>query len=430
MNTLRHYWLLALMCCTAVHLAAQELTLEECVGRAQANYPLIRKYDILERTTAVNLSDIRKGWLPQLSVYGQGTVQNETPSFPDVLAGMLRQNGMNLEGLDNWQYKVGADLSQTVWDGGASRSQRKVERAREAERRTSVDVQLHAVRQRVEDLFFGILLVEEQVRQTEATLSLLRSNLERLRVMHRNGTAMQCDVDRMEAQCLVSRQQLTQAESTATTFRRLLGLFVGEPLEGRTLALPDAELPTDLTPARPELKLFDARLLTNEARQADVTAGVMPRVGLFAQAYYGYPGFNYFESMMQHDLSLNLLAGVRVSWNIGALYTKRNARQRLRLSSADIAAERDAFLFNNRLEVREQLDRIDELKRVMEDDSRIVELRTNVRRAAESQLTNGVIDTTDLLGKLTDENRARLDASYHRIQLLQHIYQLKHTVNQ
>mgnify|MGYP000308530712 CR=1 FL=1 len=122
MNTLRHYWLLALMCCTAVHLAAQELTLEECVGRAQANYPLIRKYDILERTTAVNLSDIRKGWLPQLSVYGQGTVQNETPSFPDVLAGMLRQNGMNLEGLDNWQYKVGADLSQTVWDGGASRS--------------------------------------------------------------------------------------------------------------------------------------------------------------------------------------------------------------------------------------------------------------------------------------------------------------------
>ena len=171
-------------------------------------------------------------------------------------------------------------------------------------------------------------------------------------------------------------------------------------------------------------------MLTNEARQADVTAGVMPRVGLFAQAYYGYPGFNYFESMMQHDLSLNLLAGVRVSWNIGALYTKRNARQRLRLSSADIAAERDAFLFNNRLEVREQLDRIDELKKVMEDDSRIVELRTNVRRAAESQLTNGVIDTTDLLGKLTDENRARLDASYHRIQLLQHIYQLKHTVNQ
>ena len=106
MNTLRHYWLLALMCCTVVHLAAQELTLEECVGRAQANYPLIRKYDILERTTAVNLSDIRKGWLPQLSVYGQGTVQNETPSFPDALAGMLRQNGMNLEGLDNWQYKV------------------------------------------------------------------------------------------------------------------------------------------------------------------------------------------------------------------------------------------------------------------------------------------------------------------------------------
>ena len=65
----------------------------------------------------------------------------------------------------------------------------------------------------------------------------------------------------------------------------------------------------------------------------------------------------------------------------------------------------------------------------MKANDRIVELRKNVRKAAESQLDNGVIDATDLLTKLTEEKQARLTASYHEIQLLQSIYQLKHTLN-
>ena len=425
---LKLYLSLVLLLLATCHLSAQ-VTLEECVKLAQDNYPLIRKYDLLNQTKAVNLSDINKSWLPQINVYGLGTVQNETPTFPESLAGLISQTGMSISGLNEWQYKIGADINQNIWDGGVSKTERKIERAEDTERRTALDVRLYAIRERVENLYFGILLIEEQAEQTRNMQTLLQSNLDKLRTMFENGTAMQSDVDMVEAQCLSTSQQLIQAESTAKSYRKVLEIFTGESLAGQELVKPDASIPQDLLPARPELRYFEAQLQTNEARNASITASTMPKIGLFAQTYYGYPGFDYFESMMNRDLSFNMLAGVKVSWNIGAFYTKKNNRRKLRLSSDNIAVERDEFLFNTNMQTRSQLDHIDELRAVMKENDRIVELRTNVRKAAESQLDNGVIDATALLAKLTDEKQARLTASYHEIQLLQSIYQLKYTLN-
>lgn len=425
---IRPYLFLALSFFLGVNLFAQ-VTLEECITLAQDNYPLIKKYDLLNQTREVNLSDINKSWLPQINVYAQGTVQNETPSFPESLAGIISQSGTNVSGLNEWQYKIGADINQNVWDGGSSKAQREMERAEDMERQSALDVQLYAIRERVEELYFGVLLIEEQAEQTRNMLALLQSNLDKLRVMLKNGVAMQSDVDMMEAQYLSTVQQLTHAESTSKSYRKILEIFTGKSLAGQELMKPCAYIPQDMAPDRPELRHFEAQLLVNEAREASITASVMPKIGLFAQAYYGYPGFDYFESMMNRNASFNILAGVKVSWNIGVFYTEKNDRRKLRLSSKNIAVERDAFLFNTSMKTRSQLDHIDELKAVMKENDRIVELRTNVRKAAESQLDNGVIDTTDLLTKLTDEKQARLTASYHEIQLIQSIYKLKYTLN-
>ena len=428
MIMLKQYLFMALSLFTGVHLSAQ-ITVEECVKLAQENYPLIRKYDLLGQTKEVNLSDINKRWLPQINVYGQGTVQNETPVFPESLAGIISQTGTSVSGLNEWQYKVGADISQNIWDGGVSKTEQKIERAEDAERQAALDVQLYAIRERVEDLYFGILLIEEQAEQTRNMQTLLQSNLDKLQTMFENGIAMQSDVDMVEAQYLSTAQQLIQAESTAKSYRKVLEIFTGKSLAGQELVKPDTSIPQDLMPDRPELRHFEAQLQTNEARNASITASTMPKIGLFAQAYYGYPGFDYFKSMMNRDLSFNILAGVKVSWNIGAFYTKKNNRRKLRLYSGNIAVERDVFLFNTNIQTRSQLDHIEELKAIMKENDRIVELRTNVRKAAESRLDNGVIDATDLLIRLTDEKQARLNASYQEIRLLQSIYQLKYTLN-
>lgn len=423
-------YLLAILLPLSVSLGlAAQVTIEQCVNLAQENYPLIKKYNLLNSLNEINLSDINKSWLPQINVYAQGNVQNATPSFPDRLSGMLKQMGTDISGLNEWQYKIGADLNQTIWDGGSSKARREIERTQHAEKQAALDVQLYAVKERVESLFFGILLIDEQAKQIRASIDLLQDNLQKLRSMLKNGIAMQCDADMVEAQYLATSQQLIQARSMAESYRRLLEIYIGESLAGRELIMPDAVIPGDLVPNRPEQKLFNAQLLANDALRNNITSSIMPQIGLFAQAYYGYPGYDYFENMMNRNPSFNILAGVKISWNIGAFYTKKNSNQKLKLAAGEISADRETFLFNTSLETQSQVDNINELKAVIKEDGRIVELRANVRRAAESQLDNGTIDATALLTKITDEKQARLNAAYHEIQLLQSIYKLKHTVN-
>lgn len=424
----RRIILLILPLLSAVALQAQ-VTLEECVAMARANYPLIRKYDLLSRTRAVNLDEISKGWLPRINVYAQGTVQNDTPSFPSTLAGLISQTGTQVEGLDEWQYKIGADISQDIWDGGQKAAQRKQEMADNEQQRASLDVKLYAVRQRVEGLYFAVLLIEEQAKQTRNMQALLRANLEKMQAMVKRGTAMQADADMLEAQLLTTEQQLTQAISASLSYRKVLSLFTGKNIEREEFTKPTATIPQDLTPDRPEIKHFEAQLLANSARQAGIKAGTMPRIGLFAQSWYGYPGLNYFESMMNRHLSFNILAGVKISWDINSFFTEKNKINRVKVLADNIAAERETFLFDTSLQTSSQLGDIEKIKAVMKNDERIVELRSRVRQAAESQLSNGVIDATALLTKLTDENQARLTAAYHEIQLLQAISKLKTTLN-
>ncbi|MDE5750352.1 MAG: TolC family protein, partial [Duncaniella sp.] len=244
-----------------------ELTIEECLEKAEANYPVIKKYELLAATTEIDLSDINKGWLPRIGVYGQGTFQNVVPSFPTALTGVLQQMGQEMRGLGKFQYKVGADVTQTVWDGGASRARRELSRTRSDAERAALDVELYAVRERVQNIYFAILLTEEQIAQSEITRNLLAENLTKLRSMLRNGVAMQSDVDMVEAQMLTVGQGITSAKSAADGYRKLLGLFIGDEVGAEPLKRPSAAMPSQLGSLRPELRLFDARLSSLNAAQ-------------------------------------------------------------------------------------------------------------------------------------------------------------------
>lgn len=414
---------------TVLTANAVEITIEECVSKAEANYPVVKKYDLLRTTLDIELSDINKSWLPRIGVYGQGTVQNVVPSFPESLTGVLDMMGQSVKGMGKLQYKAGVDVAQNIWDGGTARARRQVSKAQEAVNRSALDVELYAVRQRVESVFFAVLLTEQQIAQNEVTRTLLESNLERLRAMLKNGVAMQSDVDMVEAQMLVADQTLAQARSAVKGYRKVLELFTGESMEGLTLVKPQGDVPLDRQSARPELSLFERRAAAVAVSALLHDTSMMPRVGFFAQAYYGYPGFNYFKSMMNRDLSFNILAGVKVSWNIDSFYTKKNDNRRTCTGLRDVEADRELFMFNTAIQAASQNDAIAGMRDVIRDDARIIALRANVRRAAESQLENGIIDATALLTKISDEHMARLNASLHEIQLIKEIYNLKYTLN-
>lgn len=416
-------------CLLAGVSASAQLTLDECRSLAREHYPEIRQYDLVKQTEQYTLSNARRAWLPQLSLAAQATWQTAVPSFPDALSGMLAQQGIDMPGMNKDQYKVALEVNQTIWDGGKTAADKRIAQAEAAEQARTADVDLYALEGRVDDLFFGILLLDERIVQTRLTLELLQSNLDKVRALHRNGTATQADADAVEAELLTVNQQLTQVAASLDSYRRMLGIFIGRQLGDEKLVRPDAAEPRSHEPARPELDLFEAKADRLTAQERLVKSSARPRFGLFAQGYYGYPGMDYFESMMSPDWSWNAMVGIRMSWNFGAYYTRRNTLNKLRTAQRQVDIQRDIFLFNTRLQTTQESDGITRLRRALADDDRIVALRRSVRQAAESKLRNGVIDTDDLLRKITDEAAAATARSAREIELLKTVYELKHTIN-
>ncbi len=409
---------------TAVVTQAQ--TLEECQRAAEQNYPLIRQYDLIEKTTDLTVSNIGKGWLPQVSATAQATYQSDVASFPDQLLGVYQQMGITMKGLKKDQYRVGIDVQQTVFDGGMISRQQQVAREQGRVQAAQTEVSLYQVRKRVNEMYFGLLLIEDQIQLNSDLQQLLAGNEKKLTSMVKNGIAAESDLKNVKAERLNVMQQATSLDSQKRMLQTMLGTFCG--IEVSSVQKP-AMVETSGANNRPELRLFDSQLSLANAQERALNAALMPRLSLFAQGFYGYPGYNMFEDMMKHDWSWNGMVGARLTWNIGALYTRKNDKSKIQLQRDLTENNRDVFLFNNRLEQIQQNEDIARYRKLMADDDEIITLRSSVRKAAESKLSHGIIDVNDLLREINQENAAMMQRSIHEIEMLKQLYDSKYTLN-
>ena len=409
---------------TAVVTQAQ--TLEECQRAAEQNYPLIRQYDLIEKTTDLTVSNIGKGWLPQVSATAQATYQSDVASFPDQLLGVYQQMGITMKGLKKDQYRVGIDVQQTVFDGGMISRQQQVAREQGRVQAAQTEVSLYQVRKRVNEMYFGLLLIEDQIQLNSDLQQLLAGNEKKLTSMVKNGIAAESDLKNVKAERLNVMQQATSLDSQKRMLQTMLGTFCG--IEVINVQKP-AMVETSGANNRPELRLFDSQFSLANAQERALNAALMPRLSLFAQGFYGYPGYNMFEDMMKHDWSWNGMVGARLTWNIGALYTRKNDKSKIQLQRDLTENNRDVFLFNNRLEQIQQNEDIARYRKLMADDDEIITLRSSVRKAAESKLSHGIIDVNDLLREINQENAAMMQRSIHEIEMLKQLYDSKYTLN-
>lgn len=408
------------------------LTLERCQELARANYPLLRQYCIVRQAAAFTVENIERGWLPQVGVSGQASLQSDVATLPDALTQMLAAGGYDVKGLEKDQYRVGVDVSQLVWDGGAL-SARRDEAEREADVQTAqTDVDMYAVRERVDQLFFGVLLLDDRLLLNDELQRLLQDNCRKLEAMVEGGTAMAADAEAVRAEWLTARQQRTELLAMRKSYRQMLAIFIGRD----TAQVADLERPAPVLPqtsepdARPEMRLFAAQEARTDARRRSLDAALKPTFSAFAQGYYGYPGYDMFGDMFSHDWTLNGVIGVRLTWNLSRFYTHKNERRQLELEKSAIATARDVFRFNTSLQTAQETADIARYRRLMDEDDDIIRLRTSVRQAAEARLQHGVIDVNTLLQEISRENTARLNRSSHEIELLRAISELKHTINQ
>lgn len=408
--------------------AVRAQSLEECLQAAEHNYPIIRQYDLIARTTELTVRNIQKAWLPQISVTAQGSYQNKVTAWPENLQGMFAQMGIQLQGLSRDQYKVGIDVRQTLFDGGAIGSRREIARGEGAVQAAQTEVDLYKIGQRVHEMYFALLLLDEQLCLNADANALLRSNEQQLAAMLKSGTASAGDFENVKAERLSAEQQQTELLSQRQTLQRLLSIFCGIPVDSiRRPAVPN--LPSGEN-KRPELRLFDRRLQLTDAQEKALDAQLLPQLGLFAQGYYGNPGLNLFEDMMKRRWSWNGIAGLKLTWNLSALYTHRNEKSKLRVQRELIENARQQFLFNNQLDETQQSENVRRFRAIAQRDGEIIALRTAVRKAAESKLAHGIIDVNGLLREINKENAAKTQQAIHEIDMLKAMYDLKFSHNE
>ena len=405
----------------AAMLAHAQLTLEKCQRRAQDNYPLVRQYGLIEKARGYDLSNAGKGYLPQFSLSGKATYQSDITRLPVEIP------NLDIKTASKDQYQVMLEVQQTLWDGGDIRSRKRLTCAASEVELEKQHVDMYALTDRVNQLFFGILLLDEQLKQN----SLLQEDLGRTHKQVAdyiaNGIATLSDLDAVSVEQLNTRQHRVELETTRRAYLSMLAAFTGKDLSSETVLLkPAAEENIDRQMNnRPELRWYDAQGEQLHQQEAALNTRLMPRFGLFVQGAYGNPGLN----MLKDEFNAYYMAGVRMSWNFGSLYTLKNDRRRIDNTRQQIETGRDVFLFNIRLQATQQDAGIVSMRRQMADDDEIIRLRGNIRRAAEAKVQNGTMTVTDMLREITNESMARQTKALHEVQLLMNIWQLKYTLN-
>ena len=410
-------------------LTMQAQTLQECQEAAEHNYPLIRQYDLIGKTTQLTVENIGKGWLPQVSASAQATLQSDVASWPEQMQSVYQQMGLNMKGLKKDQYRIGIDVNQTVYDGGVIRSQKEIAQRQGAIEEAQTEVTMYQVRSRVNEMYFALLLLDEQITLNADLQELLSSSEKKLESMFKHGTAAESDYLSVKAERLNVVQQATNLQAQRRTLAMMLSTFCGIEVQQVQKPVQYSAMSSKQSMQRPELKVIEAQLRLADAQEKSLDAALMPKVGVFAQGFYGYPGYNMFEDMMRHRWSLNGMVGARLSWNIGALYTRKNDKAKIQLQREMAATSRDVFLFNNNLEQMQQNENMERYRRLMADDDEIIALRSSVRKAAESKLAHGIIDVNDLLKEINAENSAQVQKSIHEIEMLKEMYNMKITTN-
>jgi outer membrane protein TolC len=386
------------------------LTLEECYLKARDNYPLIKQKEYIELSKEFSVSNIWKGYLPQINISAQATYQSDVTSLP------ISFPGIKIESLTKDQYKTVVDLTQVIYDGGIMSSQAGMQKSIAESENQKLEIELLKVKERVTQIYFGILLLESQLAQLNLVKQDLSASLSKLSAALENGTATKTNVDILKAEELKTLQKEIELKSVRKNFIDILALLLNQKLE-EPIKLKTPEF-NGLLPSeelnRPELKLFLSQSQIIEEQNGLTNSKILPKASLFFQGGYGKPTLN----MLKNEFDWYYITGVRVNWPLSNLYSFGNEKEILELNRKTIDTQRESFLLNTSINLKQYYNEIEKLNSLIEVDKKIIEIRTSVKESAKSQLENGVITSNDFIRELSAEDQARQNLAVHNIQLL------------
>lgn len=411
-------------------ISAQQITLDSCQSKALSRYPLVKQYGLLEKTTQYNLSNANRAWLPQFSLSAKASYQSDVTKIPDALGDILTNitgRPVSFESLSRDQYQAVIDMQQTIWDGGMTTARKKAIKSGAEVEKHKLTVDLYSLNDRITQLYFGIMLIDGQLKQNKLLQEELAKNYKRVLAGIENGVAQPSDADRVKVEQMKAAQRETELEALNKSYRQMLSAFTGYEISSETkLMKPDLpEVSDDAENKRPELLFFDAQQKALDAQDAGVKAAVLPKIGFYAQGGYANPALNMFDP----GFNPFYIAGVRINWNVSELYNKKDNLSKTDMNRKSIEVQKETFLFNNDLAGKQQRNEIERLKSVLKNDDVIIVLQKNIKEASDIKYANGTITVNDLLTEVTAESMAEQTRFLHEIQLYMAVYQYKNNTN-
>ncbi|MBO9592889.1 MAG: TolC family protein [Niabella sp.] len=384
--------------------AGQPLSLDDCYQLARQHYPTIKKQELLRQSTRYSIDNAGRSWLPQLSVSGQATYQTDVTRIPVALPGVPE--------LSKDQYRLQGEVTQTLYDGGISKNQKALLKTGEALQLQQIEVSFHAVKERVAQLFFSILLLDAQSKQQDIYTANIASSLEKAIAAEKNGTVAPSSVTELQAELMKAKMGNAEIRSDQKAVREMLSLLIGAPVTG-DLLLP---APQQAAPGlhRPELQLFELQKQNVEIQEKALTTGLTPKIAAFVQAGYGRPALN----VLKNSFDPFAVGGIRFSFPLGSLYTYQNNKKILELSRSELEADKETFILNTQTALAKEAGAIEKYTQLLQQDDAIIALRTQVTRSALAQLDNGVVTTHEYITQLNAEHLAKQIKNLHQVQLL------------
>jgi len=393
------------------YLCAQErkpLTLESCYALAQTNYPLVKKRNLIDKSKDYSIANAAKGYLPQLGINGQATYQSAVTQIP------IDMPGVEVPQLTKDQYKIYGEVDQTIYDGGVIKQKQELIKANAAIEEQDLNVGLHHLKERVHQLFFGILLVREQLQQHLLLIKDIDLGITQIHGAIAQGTALQSEAAVLQAERMKALQQDVDLNATYKAYLEMLGMFLDQPLDTATsFVKPAFMLPTQEL-NRPELHLFKAKLQLLGVQEQSLMAQVRPKFDFFFQGGYGKPALN----ILRPRFEAYYIGGLRVRWNLASLYTLKKEKALLENNRLMVTADQETFLFDTKYRLKQEQAAMNRYQDLLQTDDAIITLRQQVKNAAAAQLAYGVITTSDYMREVHAADQAQLGKIVHEIQLL------------
>lgn len=406
-------------------LGFSQISIDYCQQKARENYPLYKNYKLLEKTTNFTLDNANRNYLPQVNFSIKTSYQSDVTKIDFDLPFPIN---IDFPVMKKDQYQAFLEIGQLIWDGGLTSNKKKEAIAELESQNSTLEVELYNLKDRIANIFFGILSIKEQKTQALLMEKELGRNIKQIEAYIESGLANQSDLDLIKVEELTIKQRISEIEIMEKTYIKLLSIFIGEELSVDTeFSEPELKV-NNLSNQifRPELKVFDSQLKLIDIKKRLVNNISMPQVSAFAQGGYGRPGLNMFYE----DFDFYGIIGLRLNWNISSLYTKSNKINILEVNKQLVESNRNAFLFNTNMQLENQNSEISRLESQLKRDNEIIQLRERIKNASEFKLENGTISVSDYIKDVNAEDISKQNQILHRIQLLMSIYKYNNIINQ